>query len=68
LELAGKIAGNAVLTNFAVIQALPRIAQGEPGGGYFMESLISAIAQSSDDAQQRIRDFLVKRVPKDGVS
>jgi enoyl-CoA hydratase/carnithine racemase len=68
LDLARKISANALITNFAVIQALPRIAQSESEAGYFTESLISAMAQSSAEAQQRIRDFLAKRIPKDGAS
>src|SRR5262249_12180492 len=37
LELAGKIAMNAPITNFAVIQALPRIAEASPHEGFMME-------------------------------
>ena len=41
LELAQRIAGNAPLTNFAVMHALPRIAEMRPGAGYAMEALIA---------------------------
>ena len=64
LELAGKIAGNAKMTNFAVLQALPVIAAGSPAAGYLTESLMSAIAASDDDAKQRLADFLDKKAPK----
>src|SRR5919204_5260379 len=50
LELAARIAGNAPLTNFAVMHALPRIAESDAASGYAMESLISAIAQADDEA------------------
>ena len=46
LELAQRIAGNAPLTNFAVMQALPRIAAMDPASGYAIEALMSAIAQA----------------------
>ena len=58
LELAFRIAGNAPLSNFAVIQALPRIADLSASDGLFMESLMAAIAQGDDAAKQRMRDFL----------
>jgi enoyl-CoA hydratase/carnithine racemase len=64
LELATRIAGNAPLSNFAVVQALPRIADLPPQEGLFMESLMAAIAQGDDAAKQRLRAFLEGRAPK----
>jgi (methylthio)acryloyl-CoA hydratase len=64
LELAQRIAGNAPLTNFAVTQALPRIAEMEPAAGYATEALMSAIAQADEEAKARLKDFLEKRAPK----
>jgi enoyl-CoA hydratase/carnithine racemase len=64
LDLAKKMCGNAPLTNFAVIQALPRIADSDPRVGYLMESLISSVAQGDAEAKSRVRDFLEKRAPK----
>ena len=64
LELAQRIAGNAALTNFAVMHALPRIAEMDPAGGYAIEAMMSAIAQADPDAKARLKDFLEKRAPK----
>ncbi len=64
LELAQRIAGNAPLTNFAVMQALPRIAESDPATGYAMEALMAAICQADPAAKERLRDFLEKRGPK----
>ena len=64
LELARRIATNAPLSNFAVTQALPRIADMAQNEGLFVESLMSAIAQGDDMAKQRVRDFLEKRAAK----
>jgi len=64
LALAETMAGNAPLTNFAVIQALPRIADSDPRVGYLMESLVSAVAQGDREAKTRVRDFLDKRAAK----
>ena len=64
LELAARIAGNAPLTNFAVMQALPRIAEMDPASGYAVEALMSAIAQADGEAKARLKDFLEKRAPK----
>ena len=64
VELAGKIAGNAPLSNFAVMQALPRIADMSQPDGLFVESLMAAIAQGDDAAKLRVRAFLEKRAGK----
>jgi (methylthio)acryloyl-CoA hydratase len=64
LALAQTMAGNAPLTNFAVIQALPRIADSDPRVGYLMESLMAAVAQGDVEAKSRVRAFLDKRAAK----
>jgi (methylthio)acryloyl-CoA hydratase len=64
LELAQQISGNAPLTNFAVMHALPRIAEMDPASGYSVEALMAAIAQADPDAKARLKDFLEKRAPK----
>jgi len=64
IELAKRIAGNAPMTNFAVMQVLPRIAESDRATGYLTEALISAIAQADDEAKARLKAFLEKRAPK----
>jgi enoyl-CoA hydratase/carnithine racemase len=64
LELAGKVARNSPVTNFAVLQALPRITQASPEEGYLLESLMAAVAGSSTEAQTRMRAFLEGRAGK----
>jgi enoyl-CoA hydratase/carnithine racemase len=64
IELARRIAGNAPMTNFAVTQVLPRIAESDPATGYVTEALISAIAQADGEAKSRLKAFLEKRAPK----
>jgi enoyl-CoA hydratase/carnithine racemase len=64
VELARRIAGNAPMTNFAVTQVLPRIAESDPASGYLTEALIAAIAQGDDEAKERLKAFLEKRAPK----
>ena len=58
LALAERIAGNAPQTNFAVVQALPRIAEANPREGYLLEAMTAAVAQGTDDAKARMRAFL----------
>jgi len=58
LELARSVAANSDMTNFAVLQALPRIAEAAPAQGYLLESMVAAVAASSDEAQARMRAFL----------
>ena len=58
MALAERIATNAPLTNYALMHALPRIAEQPADHGYMTEALISAIAQAAPEAKQRVRDFL----------
>jgi enoyl-CoA hydratase/carnithine racemase len=64
IAIARRAAENPRMTNFAILQALPRIAEADPATGLLMESLMSAIAQDSDEAKSRLRAFLEKRAPK----
>ncbi len=66
LELAKKVAANSPVTNFAVLQALPRIAESSPDQGYFTEALMAAVASSSAEAQERMQAFLDGRGAKVG--
>ena len=66
LELASKIAANAPITNFAVLQALPRIAESSPSQGYLLEALMAAVAGGSDEAKSRMNAFLEGRAGKVG--
>jgi len=64
LEIAGRIAKNAPLTNYALMHALPRIAEQPADQGYLTEALMSAIAQSAPEAKERVRAFLEGRAGK----
>lgn len=64
LDLALRIASNAPQSNYAITQALPLIAEAHPREGYLMESLMSAIAQGTEDAKERMRAFLEGRAGK----
>jgi len=63
-ELAQRIAGNAPLSNFAVVHALPRIADMDQDNGLFVESLMAAIASGDEAAKLRVRAFLEGRAAK----
>jgi enoyl-CoA hydratase/carnithine racemase len=63
-ELAQRIAGNATLSNFAVMHALPRIADQSQSEGLFTESLMAAVAESTPQAKERLRAFLEGRAGK----
>ena len=64
LELAQRIGQNAPLTNYALMHALPRIAEQPSDQGYLTESLMAAIAQSAPEAKDRVRAFLEGRANK----
>jgi (methylthio)acryloyl-CoA hydratase len=58
MELARRIAGNAPMSNYAVMHALPRIASVSMEEGALMESMIAGIAQADEGAKSRLRAFL----------
>ena len=64
IELAQRIAQNAPLTNYALMHALPRIAEQPADQGYLTEAMMAAIAQSAPEAKSRLRDFLEGRAEK----
>ena len=66
LALAEKIAANAPLSNFAVMHALPRIADLSQPDGLFVESLMAAIASGDEAAKERVHAFLEGRAGKVG--
>lgn len=63
-ELAVRVAQNAPLTNYALIHALPRIAEQPADQGFFTEAMMAAIAQSAPEAKQRVRAFLEGKAAK----
>ncbi len=63
-ELARRIATNAPLTNYALMHALPRIAEQPADQGFFTEAMMAAIAQSAPEAKDRVRAFLDGRAAK----
>ena len=64
LEIARMAAANAPLSNFAMIQALPRIVEMSPEDGLFAEALMVGVAQSSPEAKARLKAFFEKRADK----
>lgn len=63
-ELAERIAGNAAMSNYAIMRALPLIAEQPMSHGLMTESLMAAITQSEPEAKQRVEAFLAKRAAK----
>ncbi|KQP17633.1 crotonase/enoyl-CoA hydratase family protein [Pseudorhodoferax sp. Leaf267] len=64
VELAKRIATNAPLTNYALMHALPRIAEQPADHGFFTEALMAGIVQDAPDAKERVRAFLEGKAPK----
>ncbi|WP_066258405.1 crotonase/enoyl-CoA hydratase family protein [Hydrogenophaga flava] len=64
IELATRIATNARMTNFALMHALPRIAEQPTDHGLFTEALMASIAQSAPEAKERVRAFLEGKAAK----
>lgn len=62
-EIAARIASNAPLSNYVMIQALARIEDMAKADGLFTESLCAALTQTSPDAREGLEAFLQKRQP-----
>lgn len=63
-DLAARIAANAPLSNYVMVQALTRIADMPRSDGLFTESLCAALTQTTEDAAEGLRAFLEKRPPR----
>ena len=63
-ELARLAASNAPLSNYAIINALPRIQDMAQDDGLFVESLMASFTQTSPEANERLKAFLEKRAAK----
>ncbi len=63
-ELAQRIAQNAPLTNYALMHALPRIAEQPSDQGLMTEAMMAGIAQSAPEAKARVRAFLDGKAAK----
>lgn len=63
-ELALRVAQNAPLTNYALIHALPRIAEQNADHGFFTEAMMAGIAQSAPEAKERVKAFLDGKAAK----
>jgi enoyl-CoA hydratase/carnithine racemase len=65
-ELAERIASNAPLSNFAIMHALPRIAEQPMEHGLFTEALMAALSADDTQAKKRVKAFLDKKAGKVG--
>ena len=63
-ELAEKVASNLPMSNFAILKALPLIAEQPMSHGLMTESLMAAITQDAPEAKDRVNAFLQKRANK----
>jgi enoyl-CoA hydratase/carnithine racemase len=63
-ELAERIAGNAPVSNFAILNALPLIAEQPMSHGLMTEALMATVTQSAPEAKQRVAAYLEKRAAK----
>ena len=64
MELAKSAASNSEISNYAIINALPRIQDMSRDDGLFVESFIASFTASEPEARKRLRDFLEKRAGK----
>ena len=62
--LARQAASNAPMSNYAIINALPRIRDMSAEDGLFVESLMSSLTSATPEAEERLRAFLEKRTAR----
>lgn len=62
-KLANKIADNAPMSNYLMMQAIRRIQEMPHEDGLFTESLAASFIQSTEGAKEGLRAFLEKRLP-----
>ena len=60
-RLTRQIASNAPLSNWASINAVANIGDMSMANGLYTESMAAALAQSSDEANKRMQDFLNRK-------
>jgi len=64
VELAARAATNAEISNYAIINALPRIQDMGTDDGLFVESFIASFTATSPEAEERLNAFLQKKAGK----
>ena len=64
VALAAQAATNAEISNYAIIHALPRIADMGSDDGLFVESFIASFTATSPEAEERLNAFLSKKAGK----
>lgn len=64
IELALRVADNAPMTNYALMHALPRIAEQPADHGFFSEAMMAGIAQAAPEAKARVKAFLEGKASK----
>ena len=61
---ATQTATNAEMSNYAILNALPRIRDMSSEDGLFLESIMSALTTGTPEAEERLRAFMEKRAAK----
>lgn len=64
IDLAARTAENAEMSNYAILNALPRIQDMSSEDGLFLESIMSSLTSATPEAEERLRAFLEKRAGK----
>jgi (methylthio)acryloyl-CoA hydratase len=62
-KLAARIAQNAPMSNYFMVNAIPSITDMSRADGLLTESLAAALVQTTPDAEEGLKAFLEKRTP-----
>jgi len=61
VALAEQVAGNALIPNYMIVQAIPRINDMSASDGLWTESIAQALSLTSEDAKMGMKAFLERR-------
>ena len=64
VDLATRAATNAEISNYAILNALPRIQDMSSDDGLFVESFMASFTATSPEAEERLNAFLSKKAGK----
>lgn len=61
MSIAKKVAGNAFLSNYAIVNGISRITDMSMAEGFFTESVLASMSRTTTEADERISSFFERK-------